>query len=275
MSSIPIDVTFLGADRETILLPNRSFPGQAHLTASGGLPCNPSSVATSPTAAFSSITRTSSLQREADDLFAQLEGPHPLEAGDGLVRPAVPAPDRLLRRSGRQLHLFRRHASRVRPGPIISSISAGASRRRPDAPFNSLLLNYYRDGNDSIGYHTDAEPELGVDPIVPSLSLGAARQFVLRHVRTRERLTYDLTHGSLLVMAGTTQHHWRHAVPKTKTPVGKRINLTFRNILSAAREHPMESNDYLNQVVQEQARVEGELKNWRRRRRWGRRCQRP
>jgi alkylated DNA repair dioxygenase AlkB len=100
------------------------------------------------------------------------------------------------------------------------------------APFNSLLLNYYRDGNDSIGYHTDAEPELGRDPIVPSLSLGGVRQFVLQHMRTRERITYDLTHGSLLVMAGTTQHHWRHAVPKTKKPVNKRINLTFRNILS-------------------------------------------
>src|SRR5262249_33301040 len=103
------------------------------------------------------------------------------------------------------------------------------------APFNSLLLNYYRHGSDSIGYHSDDEKELGHNPIVPSLSLGATRQFILRHTRTKERLTFDLTHGSLLIMAGTTQHHWKHTVPKTKRPVGKRINLTFRNI-QLARE---------------------------------------
>jgi alkylated DNA repair dioxygenase AlkB len=103
-----------------------------------------------------------------------------------------------------------------------------------EAPFNSLLINYYRTGQDSIGYHTDAEPELGANPIVPSLSLGAARSFHLQHMRTRERLTLDLPHGSLLIMAGATQHHWRHGVPKTNKPVGERINLTFRNILSPA-----------------------------------------
>ena len=109
-----------------------------------------------------------------------------------------------------------------------------ALRRRIEgaaqAPFNSLLLNYYRDGNDSIGYHTDAGPEVGPEPIVPSLSLGSPRLFYLQHVRTRERLTFELGGGSLLVMAGTTQHHWRHAVPKTRKPVGERINLTFRDI---------------------------------------------
>jgi alkylated DNA repair dioxygenase AlkB len=109
-----------------------------------------------------------------------------------------------------------------------------AIRRRVEeaagAGFNSLLLNYYRDGSDSIGHHSDAEPELGLNPIVPSISLGGTRRFILRHVRTKEKLTFDLTHGSLLVMAGTTQHHWQHAVPKTSEPVGERINLTFRNI---------------------------------------------
>jgi alkylated DNA repair dioxygenase AlkB len=99
-----------------------------------------------------------------------------------------------------------------------------------EAPLNSLLLNFYRDGTDSIGYHTDAEPELGLNPIVPSLSLGGTRRFILRHERTKERLTFDLGHGSLLIMAGTTQHHWKHAVPKTNEAVGERINLTFRNI---------------------------------------------
>ncbi len=100
-------------------------------------------------------------------------------------------------------------------------------------PFNSVLLNFYRDGQDSIGYHTDAEPELGVNPPIASISLGSVRQFVLKHIKSGEKLKYDLAHGSLLLMGGTCQHHWVHGVPKTKAAVGPRINLTFRNILSA------------------------------------------
>ena len=100
------------------------------------------------------------------------------------------------------------------------------------APFNSVLLNFYRDGQDSIGYHSDAEPELGVNPIIASISLGEVRQFVLKHVKTGEKLKFNLAHGSLLIMGGTSQHHWVHAVPKTKAEVGRRVNLTFRNIRS-------------------------------------------
>ena len=95
---------------------------------------------------------------------------------------------------------------------------------------NSLLLNFYRDGQDSIGYHTDAEPELGTNPVIASISLGAVRQFVMKHIETGEKLKYDLAHGSLLIMAGTCQHHWLHGVPKTKAVVRPRINLTFRKI---------------------------------------------
>jgi alkylated DNA repair dioxygenase AlkB len=112
-----------------------------------------------------------------------------------------------------------------------------AVRRRVEraaaAPLNSVLLNYYRGGSDSIGYHADDEPELGANPVVPSISLGAPRRFVLRHKKSRKKIEYDLPHGSLLVMAGTVQHFWMHALPKTAAPVGERINLTFRNILPA------------------------------------------
>ena len=110
-----------------------------------------------------------------------------------------------------------------------------------------MLLNYYRDGNDSVGYHTDADDGVGLNPIVPSLSLGATRRFLLKHVRTKELLTFDLTHGSLLIMAGTTQHHWVHSVPKTKANVGERINLTLRNITpsDAKGRLTMEKNEYL------------------------------
>ena len=101
------------------------------------------------------------------------------------------------------------------------------------ATFNSLLLNLYRGGQDSIGFHTDAEPELGPNPAVASISLGAVRTFVMKHIGTGEKLTFDLPHGSLLVMGGTSQHHWLHGVPKTAREVGERINLTFRRILPA------------------------------------------
>lgn len=98
------------------------------------------------------------------------------------------------------------------------------------AVFNSLLLNLYRDGQDSIGFHTDAEPELGENPLVATVSLGSEREFVLRHRKSKETLTYRVGHGSLQVMGGTSQHHWLHAVPRTDGPVGERISLTFRFI---------------------------------------------
>ena len=99
-----------------------------------------------------------------------------------------------------------------------------------ELPFNSLLLNLYRDGRDSIGYHTDAEPELGSNPVIASISLGGVRQFLLKSIKTGTKISYQLAHGSLLIMGGTSQHHWLHGVPKTKSVVPMRINLTFRNL---------------------------------------------
>jgi alkylated DNA repair dioxygenase AlkB len=103
------------------------------------------------------------------------------------------------------------------------------------AEFNSLLLNLYRDGRDSIGFHTDAEPELGLNPVVASVSLGAVREFILKHKTAREKRKFRLAHGSLLVMGGTCQHFWLHGVPKTDEEVGERINLTFRKIIPRPR----------------------------------------
>ena len=96
---------------------------------------------------------------------------------------------------------------------------------------NSVLANLYRDGRDSMGWHSDAEPELGAEPVILSLSFGGVRRFRLRHRRDpRLRLELDLPPGSLLRMAGTTQRHYRHDLPKTARPVAARINLTFRTI---------------------------------------------
>ncbi|WP_303309521.1 alpha-ketoglutarate-dependent dioxygenase AlkB [Hymenobacter sp. BT730] len=105
--------------------------------------------------------------------------------------------------------------------------------------FNSVLLNLYRTGQDSMGWHADDEPELGPEPIIASISLGATRRFRLRPRYPQQpdhaALGLDLSTGSLLVMRGPTQQHWLHAVPKTARPVGPRINLTFRTIYPGAR----------------------------------------
>jgi alkylated DNA repair dioxygenase AlkB len=98
------------------------------------------------------------------------------------------------------------------------------------ASFNSVLLNLYRDGNDSISWHTDAERELGVNPVIASVNFGETRKFQLRHLKTKEKLEIDLAHGSLLIMRGELQHFWQHQVPKTNRKIKERINLTFRII---------------------------------------------
>lgn len=97
--------------------------------------------------------------------------------------------------------------------------------------FNSCLANLYRDGADSMGYHSDDEPELGPEPTIASVSLGARRGFTLRHRVTRERWSWRLGEGDLLVMEGESQAAYAHAVPKTARPIGPRVNLTFRLFL--------------------------------------------
>jgi len=96
--------------------------------------------------------------------------------------------------------------------------------------FNSVLANLYRDGQDSVAWHADDEPELGQDPFIASLSLGQVRRFQLKHRRDRSisRIDLDLPDNSMLLMGGSLQHHWIHQVPKTRKIVGPRINLTFR-----------------------------------------------
>lgn len=97
--------------------------------------------------------------------------------------------------------------------------------------FTSCLLNLYRDGQDSNGWHADDEKELGTNPVIASLSLGEHRSFHLKHKKNKElKHKMVLEHGSLLLMAGPTQHNWLHQVPKTKRQIGERINLTFRVI---------------------------------------------
>ncbi len=99
------------------------------------------------------------------------------------------------------------------------------------ASFNSVLANWYRNGEDSVVWHADDEPELGRNPLIASLSLGASRRFMLKHMQSKQTFEITLPSGSLLVMAGTTQHHWQHQVPKEKSVTAGRINLTFRTVV--------------------------------------------
>lgn len=116
---------------------------------------------------------------------------------------------------------------------------AGLRRRVSDAVghrFNALLLNYYRDGRDTIGWHADDEAELGARPIIASLSLGAAREMFFRPKQGRgERVALTLTCGSLLLMRGDTQHRWLHHLPRRTRCREPRLNLTFRRLYSEPR----------------------------------------
>lgn len=115
--------------------------------------------------------------------------------------------------------------------PILEEILEEITAQYPHC-FNTVLLNQYRDGKDSNGWHADNEKELGKHPVIASISLGEARFFHLKHrTDAAQRLKLKLEHGSLLVMAGAMQEFWLHQIPKTAQPIGPRINLTFRKLI--------------------------------------------
>lgn len=100
--------------------------------------------------------------------------------------------------------------------------------------FNSVLLNYYRDNRDSMGFHSDDEPELGARPVIASLSFGEERTFIMKHRldKSAKPVRLRLASGSLLLMKGETQRYWKHGIAKETRPCGPRVNLTFRRIAS-------------------------------------------
>ena len=99
--------------------------------------------------------------------------------------------------------------------------------------FNGVLLNRYRTGKDSMGWHSDDEREFGPNPVIASVSFGGTRNFQLRHKGRKElKASVELTHGSLLIMRGGTQENWQHQIPKTAKAVNERLNLTFRRIVN-------------------------------------------
>ncbi len=100
-----------------------------------------------------------------------------------------------------------------------------------DTTYNSCLLNLYHNGEEGMAYHSDDEKTLGKDTSIASLSFGAERRFLFKHKTTKDKVSLDLEHGSLLLMAGVTQTHWMHRLPPTKRVNKPRVNLTFRQIL--------------------------------------------
>jgi len=104
--------------------------------------------------------------------------------------------------------------------------------RETEKPFNRALVNYYRDGKDSVDWHADDEASLGFEPLIASVSVGAERVFQLRHNVTKEKIKINLPHGSLLLMGAGIQEHWQHSVAKVKQLDDPRVNFTFRNMAS-------------------------------------------
>jgi alkylated DNA repair dioxygenase AlkB len=120
---------------------------------------------------------------------------------------------------------------RAAPFPAVLQRLRERAEAISGVSYNAVLLNLYRDGSDSVGWHSDNEAGLGDYPTIASLSLGATRRFQFRHQRTKETIILELGEGFWLVMAGETQRFWVHQVPKTTTAVERRINITFRHMI--------------------------------------------
>lgn len=130
-------------------------------------------------------------------------------------------------------HAYTYSGVRNEPRSMIEPVRALAEalQRETGTVLDSCLANLYRDGSDSMGFHADDEPELGSEPTIVSVSLGARRRFVLRQKAAGQRWVWELGEGDVLIMSKESQRDYRHAVPKTSRPVGPRMNLTFRHFV--------------------------------------------
>lgn len=168
---------------------------------------------------------------EADILFHQLMNETPWRQDPITVfGKSYPQP-RLTALYGNQDLSYGYSGIRMQPLPWTKTLLEIKTKIENLTPvkFTTVLLNLYRDGQDSNGWHADNEKELGINPYIASLSLGQSRDFHLKHnTMKEERIKIELHHGSLLLMGGTTQHFWKHQIAKTAKPIGPRINLTFR-----------------------------------------------
>jgi len=172
-------------------------------------------------------------KEEADQIFMQLMQEIPWQQDDIRIYGKIHQQPRLTALFGNEGKPYSYSNITMQPHPwnlllqkLKTQIEAVAQ-----TTFTTVLLNQYRDGKDSNGWHADNEKELGINPIIASISFGAERTFHLKHnTRTDLKKSIILQHGSLLLMKGATQHFWKHQIPKTAKPIGPRINGTFRVI---------------------------------------------
>jgi alkylated DNA repair dioxygenase AlkB len=181
-----------------------------------------------------SIARQIDLGEPADDLLRELIGATPWRHESVTIYGKKHPQPRLIAWYGDPGKNYSYSGIALEPLPWTSTLSRvrGIVQDLAEEQFNSVLLNYYRDHRDSMGFHSDDETELGPTPVIASVSLGATRTFVLKH-KTRPELKparLDLCSGSLLLMKGLTQRNWKHGIDKQSKPCGPRVNLTFRRI---------------------------------------------
>jgi alkylated DNA repair dioxygenase AlkB len=173
------------------------------------------------------------LKEDADRIFEQLLNDIPWQQDDIKVFGKTHPQPRLTALFGNDGKPYSYSNIKMQPHPWnmllqkIKSLVEDCS----ETNFTTVLLNQYRNGKDSNGWHADNEKELGTNPVIASLSFGAERTFQLKHNSDLSlKKSIVLEHGSLLIMKGTTQHFWKHQIPKTSKPIGSRVNLTFRVI---------------------------------------------
>lgn len=172
-------------------------------------------------------------KKEADIIFEQLIEDIPWQQDDIRVFGKNYPQPRLTALFGNEGKSYSYSNIKMQPNawsPLLEKIKTQVEQVT-NTHFNIVLLNYYRNGKDSNGWHADNEKELGTNPVIASLSFGAERTFQLKYNSDKnQKKNIVLDHGSLLIMQGTTQHFWKHQIPKTSKPIGGRINLTFRFI---------------------------------------------
>jgi len=172
-------------------------------------------------------------KKEADAIFEQLTTEIPWHQDNIRVFGKIHPQPRLTALFGNEGKTYSYSNIKMQPHPWNLLLQKIKSQIETvvKTDFTTVLLNQYRDGKDSNGWHADNEKELGINPIIASLSFGVERVFQLKHNSISGlKQNILLEHGSLLVMKGTTQHFWKHQIPKTAKPIGSRINLTFRVI---------------------------------------------
>lgn len=166
--------------------------------------------------------------RQADELYQRLYTELDWEEREINARGKKVMQPRLMGWGGELAYLYSGQVLEPRPlHPVLKELSERLSSTL-NHPFNHVVTNLYRDGHDRVGYHADDEPELGYEPLIASVSLGATRRFVMRHKYKKRKKSITLKHGSLLLMGGTCQHRWYHAVLAEPHVEAPRINLTFR-----------------------------------------------